>query len=604
MADLTANLQRHLLALRAALGQLGQIIGRDWSHPATWGQAGAWAWRHDRAAVELLGILLTISIPLLVWAVRRLIRGVVLAAHRIAQGAGPCRNPRHIFLGEGDGRLESYQDEEGRRRLRLPANEVYIPVEQESSHTLIAGSSGSGKTQLFYQIANALNVRRGAGEDARALVLDLKGDFIQHYHHDGDALFNPMDARCVGWNLFAELRPSSRLIQSDLAALGAAFIPDRPGDGAFWNTAARNALTDIIQGLYLTREDPTNGDLVGILSRGDWREIRQLLAAVPDSQARAYFEAGQDDRATRSIWTTLTTYAVPLRLLDPSIPKSKGFSFRRWGAEGKPGQWLFLARRVEDEALLGSLYATIISLVATGQMSVRDERARPVHYLLDELAQAGTVSGLERLLTFGRSKKAAAVIGIQSAPQLVKRYGRETSATILGNAGTLAVLRQGDRESAELFADLLGKKRGWRNVTSHNTSAGRKSSGTTRQRYEEHIYTPTNLLNLRALSRRDAGEGLVRITSRAGKHPRPRPIRVVYMRDRIPAERVPDFIQGGEGISWTPEAVRMRSRKALDAQARDSDREAWARMERNAKAAREGVPGSQMNSDDIDNVNL
>lgn len=576
--------------MRRELAQLGALIARDWSHPLSWGKAGAWAWRHDRAAVELLGLVLVVSLPVLFWAFRRGLRGVVLAIHRLRQGAGPRRDERDIFLGEGDGRLELFVNEQGQSRLRLPPGEVYIPREREAAHTLIAGASGSGKTQLFYQITNALDARRATGEDARAVVLDLKGDFVQHYYRDGDALFNPMDKRCVGWCPFAELRPNSRLIQSDLAALGAAFIPDRPGEGAFWNKAARSTFTDIIHALYLAHKDPTNAELVGVISRGDFKEVRQLLETVPDSQVRGYFLGGPDDRTARSIWTTLATYTAPLRLLDPSVSKSRGFSFRRWGAAGKAGQWLFLARRVEDEDLLGSLYATIISLVATGQMSVRDDQARPVHYLLDELAQAGTVSGLERLLTFGRSKKAAAVIGIQSVAQLTKGYGKDTTATVIGNSGTLAVLRQGDKESAELFADILGKQRGWRTVPGQTHSASGGSTSANRQRFDEHIYTPTNLLNLRALDKGHAGRGLVRIRNQAGLHPLPKPIRVVYFRDRIPAERAPDFVEGGEAISWTPEAKQARKREALDNQATASDRAAWEWMNGGDKARKKEKP--------------
>lgn len=604
----TVGLSRFLLGgvhhLRTELSQLLHVIALDWAQPSIWTRAITWAWHYDRGAVIALAAFLIVSATLLAWAGWRLFLLVVMVIHRIKQGAGLRHNPCQIVLGQGDGRPEWVEDDHGRRRISFPAGDVYLPPETEASHILIAGKSGAGKTQLFFQTLNALDARRATGDDARAVVLDLKGDFLQHYYRSGDAIFNPLDVRCVDWCPFAELRPNTLQIQSDLDALAVAIVPPNPraGPNQFFDESARAVLRELLEAIYLSSKNPTNADLQRVLFGANHQEINRLLGALELSQTRGLFAPGGDERARSNVWATLMSRVRMFRLLDPRADRESGFSFRRWGAEGRSGQWLFLARRENDEELLGDQYATLVSLAAAGQMSVRDDQARPVHYILDELAQAGTVIGLERILTFGRSKKASAVMGIQSATQLVKRYGRETAATVIGNAGTLAILRQGDMESAELFADLLGKKRAWRTVHSHNESDSGTSSGVQRQRFEEYIYTPTNLLSLRGLSKSKPGRGLVRSGLHAGKHPRPWPIRVVYMRDLIPAERVPDFVPGGEEIEWTPEAVGRRQGVVRNAQARVSDLEVWERMKLDAKRGRTEAQGGGVETDLLQEV--
>lgn len=77
-----------------------------------------------------------------------------------------------------------------------------IPMlkDSECSHFLIHGTTGSGKSQLFYQFLD--NIR---AKGQRAIIYDKGCAFTERYYHPGkDILLNPLDRRCPHWELWSE----------------------------------------------------------------------------------------------------------------------------------------------------------------------------------------------------------------------------------------------------------------------------------------------------------------------------------------------------------------------------------------------------------------
>jgi len=524
------------------------LIEKYGAHPATWVHVTEWAYHHEQTALILTALAITIGLILSFKILRSAWLFSVRAMLRMKQGAPPTRNKTAIFLGNGSGKFEATSNGKGGWKYTLPPGEVFVPQTDESKHIIICGTTGSGKTQLIHQVLLPLNIRRQNGQDSRAVILDLKGDFLQHYFSKNDLIFNPLDRRCLGWNLFSEIRENTMLMRSDLDSLSEAILPPNPRAGAnkFFEDSARNTLIEMLEGIYLNDENPTNGDLQHLIFSSDYSEIHDVLSQVENSQSAGLFAKSSDNRLADSVMAELRSGLKILRLLDSKIKKSDGFSFRRWGLQGPPGQWIFLTRRVEDRALLSQISGTILSLIIDGQMSADSGSERPISYILDEVSKAGRIPSLVSLLDFGRSKKASAILGIQNSGQLEKIYGKEDCTTIIGQAGTLVILRQGDAQSATLFANMLGKKRGVRQTQSHSGD----HNSTNEQYYDEHIYSPTNLMHLRGLSEQSAGQGLVRLSSQSGLHPRPISIRICWQGGVIPPAETPSFCPGGKTITW------------------------------------------------------
>jgi len=99
-------------------------------------------------------------------------------------------------------------------KLGLPGASFRIPKKLESSHILLMGDTGSGKSNAIRQILREVQKR---GESA--IVYDPAGEFVQEFYRPdrGDFILNPLDARCPFWNLNGELARSDRSGVSGLA---------------------------------------------------------------------------------------------------------------------------------------------------------------------------------------------------------------------------------------------------------------------------------------------------------------------------------------------------------------------------------------------------
>lgn len=74
------------------------------------------------------------------------------------------------------------------------SNDVKLPLDIITRHTICLGKPGSGKTQLISRIIKQMIKR-----NYRAIIHDFKGDFIStFYDHKQHLIFNPLDKRHMG----------------------------------------------------------------------------------------------------------------------------------------------------------------------------------------------------------------------------------------------------------------------------------------------------------------------------------------------------------------------------------------------------------------------
>lgn len=502
-----------------------KAIPRFWSHPTQWPVVLRQIWHHAPVATSLLVI---IAAGLGFWSYKIARR----AWHKVLLGASASRPPSiradAITIGNKPV-LRRITDSTTNTPHYVLEGAVQLSEQEENTHIKIIGTTGSGKTQIFYAILNALQERRKR-HDTRAVVYDTKGDFMPYYWREGDLIFNPLDKRSVDWCPFAEIRPHKKLMQADISAITHAIVPEEHGGlNKFWTDSARDLLGETIECLFLAVKNPTNWHLKGVLSRFDRGEMLELLSIKPDSQMRAMFlnkghQAGAD-KMMANVKGSLNPHLKLIKLLNDKADREAGFSFRKWTREGPAGQWLFLTRRPEDRALVNRIYGTMISAISTYQTSIdEEEKRRSIHYILDELPSAGAIDGLDDAMKLSRAYKGSVVIGLQSLADLDKLYGRETAEVILGNAQTSIVMKMGDENSAGRIANFLGKKRGVRRQMSGGKG---QPKGYSEQHYEENIISATELINLPKLV------AYVKKSEAKRKHERPKKVKIRYLKDRL-----------------------------------------------------------------------
>ena len=142
---------------------------------------------------------------------------------------------------------------------------VRVPHAVESSHFLVMGDTGTGKSALIRQLLLQVQER---GETA--IVYDPALEYTpQFFDPDrGDAILNPLDRRTPFWTPADELR-----LDAEALTLAESLFPERPNENSFFSDAPRRIMA------FLLTHRPDAAQIVAWLS--DPRELDRLLAGTP-----------------------------------------------------------------------------------------------------------------------------------------------------------------------------------------------------------------------------------------------------------------------------------------------------------------------------------
>ena len=186
--------------------------------------------------------------------------------HRAPSCAGGCNRPMLRLLAAPAGRQTP-------QALQLSAGIPY-PERTETQHTIVSGTTGSGKTVLISDLVSQIRAR---GE--RCVIYDKMGSYTRAFFDpERDVLMNPLDARAPRWSPFLEARNPR-----DFDMMAAALIPQQKDTvDPFWVTAARQLFS--------------NG-AGGVLEEGGDRATRSWSTTAQDRPDRARQGHGRHGRA-------------------------------------------------------------------------------------------------------------------------------------------------------------------------------------------------------------------------------------------------------------------------------------------------------------------
>ena len=364
-------------------------------------------------------------------------------------------------------------------RAEIFVGGVGIPRKMENRHFLLAGSTGSGKSQAFYQIAEVARQRGDAG-----VVADVNGEMLSRFLKPGDAILNPLDTRSKKWSPLAEI---SGVWDADRIAKS--LIPAGTGGAAEWNHYAQVLCSAALAKVW--SEDGKNHDLTSLLLSASNEELAEKLAG---GDAAQLFAPGAE-RMLSSIRAITATYLKPLSYLDPSVGRD-GFSITKFvqnEAKNKSGSWLFFPARDDFFKTFRSLIAAQVDIAISALLSSADDESRRVWFCLDEFASWGKIESIDGLLTKARKKGGVGVLGLQSISQIREAYGKEGAQTLLANLGNWLTLRAGDAETSEFMSKNIGDEQVQR--TNESRDKDDKKS-TSKQVANQRSVMPAELQNL------------------------------------------------------------------------------------------------------------
>ncbi len=368
-------------------------------------------------------------------------RGVQLGRQKRIRGA------EMVTAGELRRRLQSPYERflarlPGGRRLR-PYSIAGIPYPErtETQHTIVSGTTGSGKTVLISDLVAQIRAR---GE--RCVLYDKMGSYTATFFDPArDVLMNPLDARAPRWSPFLEARNPR-----DFDMMAAALIPQQKDTvDPFWVTAARQLFANGA-GVLRDKGVTDNKVLVDHLLKTD---LTALAQAMEGTVAQSIVDP-ENPKTALSVRAMLTANLAAFEFLPD---EGEPFSIREWiGQEDRQG-FLFLTSRGDQHASLRGLISTWLEIAVNAMLSLAQDDGRRIWVILDELPTLHQVPSLQPGLAESRQFGGCFVLGVQVASALRDLYGRNGAETISGLCGTRVVLAAPDRDTAQWSADSLGR---------------------------------------------------------------------------------------------------------------------------------------------------
>lgn len=368
-----------------------------------------------------------------------------------------------------------------------------LPHGAETSHFLVVGTTGSGKTLTIKQLmAKALpTIRQGSG--SRALIYDSKQDVLSTLAGADLACrvvtLNPFDTRCASWDMAQDITAPATALQ-----VATILIPEEKGNNRFFSDAARDLLTGTMRSfIENTPQRWTLADIVyGMRSKERLRAILERTEHGRDL-LDIYFS---EEKTLHNILATVRSRLSPFESIAAMwMRASESVSLREW----VQGEFvLVLASNESVRAPLDAINRVIFKRITELVLAEEESAMRRSWFFLDEVREAGKLPGLSPLLIKGRSKGACVVLGFQDVAGMKEAYGEHLANEIIGQCSHKAILRLESDVTAEWAARILGEFEVIEVLNSSNSDWTRKQRTRSEQFRKVHAVLPSEFLTVAA----------------------------------------------------------------------------------------------------------
>jgi type IV secretory pathway TraG/TraD family ATPase VirD4 len=320
--------------------------------------------------------------------------------------------------------------------MQREGNIVRVPRERESSHCMMIGDTGAGKSSLIRQILMQVE---GRGETA--IVYDPALEYTPQFYEPerGDVILNPVDARMPYWSPCDEVRH-----EAEAEGLAAALFQDDPRTNPFFVTVPRQIFA------HLLTEQPkrTPHELLAIL-----RDERELTKRLKDTghESALYADAGPQ---RGGMIATLNSVSNALKLLPRQEEAKTSWTAAEW-AQKRQG-WLFVTSQPEFRERLRPLVSMWLDMLVLRTMNQGKPGPCPVWFILDELQSLHELPQLHTAITENRKAGNPVVLGFQGRSQLEDLYGRKAEA-MLSQPATKIFLRTDEANSSKWISQTIGE---------------------------------------------------------------------------------------------------------------------------------------------------
>ncbi len=330
---------------------------------------------------------------------------------------------------------------------------VALPPQVLSTHGLIIGATGSGKTNLLHHMM-AGDIMRGHS----IVVLDARGDLAlaaveiaarARVHPDRVKFFDLREkSQPLGFN------PLAGSGEPYYRALG--LIDAVAAESESWGVQLAETFRNAV--LLLAE---TSGSITQLTSLFHKRDVRQSLIAKAESETLREFWSRYDSLSAdkqaalaspvlNKVSALLSTEGLR-RMYGHPTPVNLAVHLRSLGS-------VTLVSLAVDELhsagwMTGSILLSSICREIFSQVTVPESQRNPIRIFVDEFENF-SMRDFETILAEGRRFRLSVVLSHQTLAQLTPKL----RSVILGNVGVKVVFRTGYQDAEVLNRDLAGVK--------------------------------------------------------------------------------------------------------------------------------------------------
>lgn len=341
-----------------------------------------------------------------------------------------------------------------------------ITGDQLSTHCLLLGSTGTGKTNAILHFVKQLKSSMNS-EDVM-LVFDSKLDFASFHGTDDCVISNQgnSEATSVDWNIFMDIVAegwSREAIILNTDEIAEVIFSDSIARSSqpFFPTAARDIFAAILKAMtYLGISDMdyrikhlNNRTLSKYLLTVNAAKLVEFLSGFPELKGVLKYVG--DGRSDQALGVLAELQSVTSKLFVKCFGKDGRFSVRKLERQ-RNGKTLFIQYDPACGLSFQPIYRILVDLFLKEALSPSQKKGH-VYIVCDELKMLPSLNHFEDALNFGRSLGISVIAGVQSMEQLYEVYGEYGGKNIASGFQNVFCFRTSNAASREYIKGLFGR---------------------------------------------------------------------------------------------------------------------------------------------------
>jgi len=351
-------------------------------------------------------------------------------------------------------------------------------VDDGEAHTLIMGSTGSGKTRRLILPLIKILAKKGESmiltdpkgelyEESASLLME-KGYKIVILNLRNPEKGNAWNPLTLPYMLYKEGSDKSKEL---LADLGRSLLHDEKSDDPFWQNSSSDYFTGLALGMFEdAQEEEINLNSISFMSAVGEEKIGGTVYAkeyfsTKDPSKATYINASGTINAPQDTKNSiLSVFRQKIKIFATTEHLAEMLSYSDFSMAdiGKQKTAVFII--IQDEkktyhalatVFVKQCYETLIDVAQdnNGKLPIR------TNFILDEFANMPPLTDVTTMITAARSRQIRFNLVIQNFAQLSQVYGKDDAETIKGNSANLVYLMSKELQALEEISKLCGDKK-------------------------------------------------------------------------------------------------------------------------------------------------